>query len=1662
MDTQPQETKSQHRKVIDFCAIDTLPTRDDFIDAKLNKRDEKLIAAGEPILFLPAPMHQTSLWDQESKGKDNKAYYVLILFGTSESGKRMTVVIENFRPYFMVRIPDSDIDKPDEFSELLLTKLNSTKDTKALGVRVEYYKRYKGYEENKRPYVIIEFAKLRNRNKAIDVVRRDLNYETASDDFSAEAYHRVVSRDTNISLTQWLEISNYQYTEDTNFYENVFKVDYRNVKTYQGPMDRISLIKDPTMTAYFDLETYDRKHRVPLPEFKESNIFNIGVVFCRANENDSLIRYLISTRVTASREGYITILCENEGQAIHTFAKLLSRMRPELLGAFNCGKYDWPWIITRAKDYEILDVFYNEVSSMRPYKETSAEEIIKWNCRHEQIKIEAGFNAQELLVKIPGLQCFDVQTMFRQLFPTEGQWSLEFFLNKCKLKGKMDMTARTMFIAHESMEAFQTHPLYKDMLRYEKKNNMKPQDEEYSNSVVRAQAVQYKFLLGDDIPEKEMDIDMDMNENEKYTEIIKLYAKYTEAKKLMAEIAEYCVYDCYRCHQLMLRRGVISARRMMSHISHTSLFDSLYRAGGCKTRNLLIKVAKERGYAASNISTGIKTNTKVPGAYVVHPIPGVRTTRFTPEERQEKNKLWQEDKEKHPEKYIDSSIEERQGLPYPEFVKVTEKQIKALKDYVREHQEINPVKMPEDKARELVTAVSDANPDIPKLGKAFVKYLMENTDRPLTALDFSSLYPSIVMAYNLSQEMMITSETHGGLGGALELSKKLHKAGHQLHRIEFMYGNTPVLAWCIRHENKKEKMGVFPSVYVNLFALRKKYKVPMEMHEFIDEYMTTRGMDSISLFQMFVLIKGRFTKPEDYNLFDVRSTLAALELYPDEQFISSLITRVNEFQLPQGEELDVFLGKKEGKLSQQYEFKIANSPSEITLPLEEVRFYYGHFHRRQEQVKVFMNTFYGESGNQLSALYMKEIAGAVTSGGQYNLRLAKSIVEEQKCTVHYGDTDSLYISAKEDVFREVDRLYFCGDITKLEYWERMIRIAFEEIDKLRDIVNARLEKDNGTKYLKMAYEEVLWPYLLQRKKKYGGVKHKEMINFEIDSIFKLFLRGIDAKRRGISPLSITATENIMLTIFKPSNLWTLRELALAEIDRIYTSFYEGKTKTSDFVKSAKYQPISAEDRLAGKGNRSMCTFADRMQARGTPLAPYTRISYVIAKKYPFKYDHKGRKQKLSTGERMETLEYVQSNGLQIDIDYYVLNFICGQLCPFISYHPDFYVAPVDDTPEDTKKAGELSNKNARKFLSEYCKIYIKKYDDRGPIMKLISSYISEILKDAYDTALESISEKHPDVGELQVYKLLNQDWNVGTTVKFQKSVIKVGEAIAEKKTKSDFYKEHAVTFVKRLIKNHGKDYIYLLHSQFITQTQSRVRVAAQKYNETRTKIMNVLGTRINTVMSTIHKHIAITEKYISVIRDKCGINRLLDSPDSKIPKAKSINKLLKIANPDQDSDEIEAILNSIRVEMSDVIKEFLGDKYYRRGLRALAKALDNIEEAKIEYTKIENIANYVKERIDRDNGTNEPSTDELNEMLSIISDKIDNDGKDIPPKKKKSKKVITDEYRSAIIIKEHGKDGDSDSEPDADWEAQQEEENNEMDVEDEDAALPIDTDMIED
>uniref|UniRef100_U9T873 DNA-directed DNA polymerase n=1 Tax=Rhizophagus irregularis (strain DAOM 181602 / DAOM 197198 / MUCL 43194) TaxID=747089 RepID=U9T873_RHIID len=113
--------------------------------------------------------------------------------------------------------------------------------------------------------------------------------------------------------------------------------------------------------------------------------------------------------------------------------------------------------------------------------------------------------------------------------------------------------------------------------------------------------------------------------------------------------------------------------------------------------------------------------------------------------------------------------------------------------------------------------------------------------RPVTGLDFASLYLNLIITYNLSPDKIILSQEH---------AVSVEQSDKKLHKIEFLFNNNPQRAWSVQHNNISEEKGLYTSVLEYLSGKRnemKKRLAPLkEKKEDMDLVISSMGK-SLSL-----------------------------------------------------------------------------------------------------------------------------------------------------------------------------------------------------------------------------------------------------------------------------------------------------------------------------------------------------------------------------------------------------------------------------------------------------------------------------------------------------------------------------------------------------------------------------------------------------------------------------------------------------------------------------------------------------------------------------------------------------------------------------------------------------------------------------------------------
>jgi len=804
-------------------------------------------------------------------------------------------------------------------------------------------------------------------------------------------------------------------------------------------------------------------------------------------------------------------------------------------------------------------------------------------------------------------------------------------------------------------------------------------------------------------------------------------------------VAHYCVIDALRCQQLLVRRGIVNDYREVSALAYVSLADSHYYAGGMKVCNLLGAYAWRRNILVSMIPGEREESGKYPGAYVFPPEKGVAPdperlgaidsaaaalrAAVGPEAAGQLLRAALAGTPAPAAAEPASAPAAAEPAPAPAAAEPAPASAAAEPAPAPAAAEPAPTPAaaepaPDGEALRATLAeafrAAEATPGdaavVEKLKQVLVKAIQAfGCDRPVTGLDFSSLYPSLIMAYNLSPEKILQTAEEAAYWSA---------QGRVLHPIEFIFAGRAVRGWSVRHNNEPEELGLYPQVLIDLFNKRAEVKVTLGVHgatkELIEGITSRAEKDRVSIAEATRRVRADAEHEQARTAAALEPGAPPPRISPGSNLAEEIadLRRLGKNAAGQLAGIEQLYALARARVA---ELDGAGGPeprdedlkAAVEAEYERACFDWTCANTKQNALKVYMNTFYGEAGNSLSPFFLLTLAGGVTSAGQYNIKLVADFVRRRGFPIKYGDTDSMYIIAPAEYFAECDADYAAGRLTREEWWGAMVRITMRALNAIRDEVNAHLARDNGSRYLKMAYEEVLYPVVFTGKKKYFGIPHLNEVNFRPK---KLFIRGIDVVKQGQPGLAREIGYRIMWACMALDNTRTVRQIVE---DVLRDAVLRGEQWVFDhFIKTDAWKPH--------KDNKPVHRFIARMRARhavevaenarrlaaGAPPKPYLyelpepgeRFSYIIAKTGAT-FCLRGTRAAMKKGDRMEFARSARALGLEVDVAFYMVSYVVGLCARFINGEAQFQ--PPASARLGEKKADQKSQLAAKKYLERY-------------------------------------------------------------------------------------------------------------------------------------------------------------------------------------------------------------------------------------------------------------------------------------------------------------------------------------------------------------------------
>jgi DNA polymerase delta subunit 1 len=168
--------------------------------------------------------------------------------------------------------------------------------------------------------------------------------------------------------------------------------------------------------------------------------------------------------------------------------------------------------------------------------------------------------------------------------------------------------------------------------------------------------------------------------------------------------------------------------------------------------------------------------------------------------------------------------------------------------------------------------------------------------------------------------------------------------------------------------------------------------------------------------------------------------------------------------------------------------------------------------------KVTANSVYGQIGARTSKMYKPQIAASTTCGGRLMITKAMQFMKETygNCKITYSDTDSTFI--KFNLSQPDDKT----PLSDLEKISRAIKIGQDAEKKIKKVLP-------GVHAL--AYEKVLFPFILISKKRYFALKYEDD-----PTKFKQLSMGLILKRRDNAPILKHCYIGVLDSLVKEKNI----------------------------------------------------------------------------------------------------------------------------------------------------------------------------------------------------------------------------------------------------------------------------------------------------------------------------------------------------------------------------------------------------------------------------------------------------------------------------------------------------------------------------------------------
>ena len=327
--------------------------------------------------------------------------------------------------------------------------------------------------------------------------------------------------------------------------------------------------------------------------------------------------------------------------------------------------------------------------------------------------------------------------------------------------------------------------------------------------------------------------------------------------------------------------------------------------------------------------------------------------------------------------------------------------------------------------------------------------------------------------------------------------------------------------------------------------------------------------------------------------------------------------------------------------------------------------------KRQLSYKITANSLYGQCGAKTSTFFEKDVAASTTATGRLLLIYAKKVIESaygngRICETKHGKIKTF----AEYIYGDTDSVFFTFNLEDLDgkkiRGKKALEITIELAIEAGELATKFLKKPHD-----LEYEKTFMPFCLLSKKRYVGMLYEDNPNK-----CKQKSMGIVLKRRDNAAIVKDVYGGIIDILMKEQNVNSSVEFLKKMLhDLVSGGISIDKLLISKSLRSHYKNPKQIAHKV----------LADRMGVRDPGNKPGA------GDRIPFAYIVNKDKKALQ-GEKIEHPQYIKDNKVELDYEFYITNQIMKPV-------QQLFALIIEQLPDYKKKP--LSCKKLKKIMEEY-------------------------------------------------------------------------------------------------------------------------------------------------------------------------------------------------------------------------------------------------------------------------------------------------------------------------------------------------------------------------